>query len=91
MAASKKANLGPIKKSKSIINPSFNKAGLKEDFGYMKTGAKIAADVIIPRSASDLALTLAGGKLFSVGTSAIGGIAKRGAKFVGKSYRNMSK
>jgi hypothetical protein len=90
MAASSKANLGPTKKLKPIIKRSV-KSGLKEDFGYMKEGAKIAADVIIPRNASDLALTLAGGKLFNVGTRAIGGIAKRGAKFVGKSYRNMSK
>ena len=84
MATSSKANLGPTKKSKSIINPSFNKAGLKEDFGYIKTGAKIAADVIIPRNASDLALTLAGGRI-------VGGIGKAGKKFVTKVYRNMGK
>lgn len=90
MATSKKANLGPTKKLKPIIKRSV-KSGLKEDFAYMKEGAKIAGDVFIPRSANDLAITLAGGKLFNVGARAVSGIAKKGAKFVGKAYRNMGK
>ena len=48
------------KKMKPIIKRSV-KSGLKEDFGYMKEGAKIAADVIIPRSKEDLAWLFAGG------------------------------
>ena len=90
MATSSEANLGKTKKLKPIIKRSV-KSGLKEDFGYMKEGAKIAADVIIPRNASDLALTLAGGKLFNVGARAVSGITKKGAKFVGKIYRNMGR
>ena len=83
MATSSKANLGKTKNLKPIIKRSV-KSGLKEDFGYMKEGAKIAADVIIPRNASDLALTLAGGRI-------VGGIGKAGKKFVTKVYRNMGK
>ena len=90
MATSSKANLGKTKNLKPIIKRSV-KSGLKEDFGYMKEGAKIAADVIIPRNASDLALTLAGGKLFNVGARAVSGITKKGAKFVSKTYRNIGK
>ena len=55
----------------------------------MKEGAKIAGDVLIPRNANDLAITLAGGKLFSVGARAVSGIAKKGAKNVSKIYRNI--
>jgi len=90
MATSRKMNLGPTKKLKPIIKRSV-KSGLKEDFGYMKEGAKIAADVFIPRNANDLAITLAGGKLFSVGARAVSGIAKKGSKYVSKTYRNMGK
>jgi hypothetical protein len=90
MAVSKKVNLGPTKKVKPVVKRNI-KSGLKEDFGYMKEGAKIAADVIIPRNASDLALTLAGGKLFNVGARAVSGITKKGAKFVSKTYKNIGK
>ena len=90
MATSSKANLGKTKKSKTIIKRNL-KSGLKEDLGYMKEGAKIAADVFIPRNANDLAITLAGGKLLSVGARAVSGIAKKGSKYVNKVYRNMGK
>jgi hypothetical protein len=86
MATSKKANLGPTKKLKPIIKRSV-KSGLKEDFGYMKEGAKIAADVIIPRSKEDLAWLFAGG----AAGRAVGGIGKAGKKFVNKVYRNMGR
>ena len=86
MAKSKKANLGQTKKVKPVVKRSI-KSGLKEDFGYMKEGAKIAADVFIPRSKSDLA--------WMVGTGVAGrtvvGISKAGKKFVNKVYRNMGK
>jgi len=74
------------KKMKPIIKRSL-KSGLKEDFGYMKEGAKIAADVIIPRSKEDLAWLFAGG----AAGRAVGGIGKAGKKFVTKVYRNMGK
>jgi hypothetical protein len=74
------------KKMKPIIKRSL-KSGLKEDFGYMKEGAKIAADVIIPRSKEDVAWLFAGG----AAGRAVGGIAKKGAKFVSKAYRNMGR
>jgi hypothetical protein len=86
MAKSKKMNLGPTKKSKPIIKRSV-KSGLKEDLGYMKEGAKIAADVFIPRSKSDLAWMVGTG----VAGRAVGGITKVGKKFVNKVYRNMGR
>lgn len=86
MAASKKTNLGPTKKVKPVVKRSI-KSGLKEDFGYMKEGAKIAADVLIPRSKSDLAWMVGTG----VAGRAVGGIRKSGKKFVNKVYRNMGK
>jgi hypothetical protein len=86
MAKSKKMAPGAFKKSKPVIKRSI-KSGLKEDFGYMKEGAKIAADVFIPRSKSDLAWMVGTG----VAGRAVGGIAKAGKKFVGKVYRNMGK
>jgi len=90
MPASKKVAPGVTNKVKPIVKRPI-KSGLAEDFGYMKQGAKIAADVFIPRNASDVAWTLAGGKAFGLGARAIGGITKRGAKFVTKVYRNMGK
>lgn len=86
MAKSKKMNLDKTKKSKTIIKRNL-KSGLKEDLGYMKKGAKIAADIIIPRSKEDFAWLLAGG----AATRAIGGIGKKGVKYVNKVYRNMGK
>jgi hypothetical protein len=86
MAASKKTSLGPTKKVKPVVKRSI-KSGLKEDFGYMKEGAKIAADVFIPRSKSDLAWMVGTG----VAGRAVGGITKAGKKFVNKVYRNMGK
>ena len=86
MAKSSKANLGQTKKVKPVVKRSI-KSGLKEDFGYMKEGAKLAADVIIPRSKSDLAWIIGTG----VAGRAVGGIVKAGKKFVGKDYRNMGK
>lgn len=86
MAASKKVAPGQTNKVKPLIKRSI-KSGLKEDLGYMKEGAKIAADVFIPRSKSDLA--------WMVGTGAagraVGGITKAGKKFVTKVYRNIGK
>lgn len=90
MVTSKKMNLGPTKKTSPIIKRNI-KSGLKEDLSYMKTGAKMAGDILIPKSASDLAWTVAGGKAFSLGARAVGGITKKGAKFVGKIYRNMGR
>jgi hypothetical protein len=46
---------------KSAINGIFQDIIIEDDFGYMKEGAKIAADVIIPRSKEDLAWLFAGG------------------------------
>jgi len=86
MAASSKANLGKTKKSKTIVKRNL-KSGLKEDLGYMKEGAKIAADVFIPRSKEDVAWLFAGG----AAGRAVGGITKVGKKFVNKVYRNMGK
>ena len=86
MAKSKKMAPGPIKKNKTIIKRNL-KSGLKEDLGYMKEGAKIAADVFIPRSKEDVAWLFAGG----AAGRAIGGIGKAGAKYVSKVYRNMGK
>jgi hypothetical protein len=86
MAKSKKMNLDKTKKSKTIIKRNL-KSGLKEDLGYMKEGAKVAADVIIPRSKEDFAWLFAGG----AAVRAIGGIGKKGAKYVNKVYRNMGK
>ena len=53
----------------------------------MKEGAKIAADVFIPRSKSDLAWMVGTG----VAGRAVGGITKVGKKFVNKVYRNMGR
>lgn len=86
MATSKKVNLGKTKKSKTIVKRNL-KSGLKEDLGYMKEGAKIAADVLIPRSKEDVAWLFAGG----AAGRAIGGIGKAGKKYVSKVYRNMGK
>lgn len=86
MAKSRKANLGKTKKSKTIIKRNL-KSGLKEDLGYIKEGAKIAADVFIPRNKEDVAWLFAGG----AAGRAVGGIVKKGKKFVGKTYRNIGK
>lgn len=91
MPASRKVAPGVTNKVKPIVKRPINKSGLAEDFGYMKQGAKIAADVFIPRNASDVAWTLAGGKAFGLGARAVGGIGKAGKKFVTKVYRNMGK
>ena len=53
----------------------------------MKEGAKVAADIIIPRSKEDFAWLFAGG----AAGRAIGGIGKKGVKYVNKVYRNMGK
>ena len=50
--------------------------------------APILSDVFIPKTVSDAALyAIPYGKA----ARAVGGIAKKGAKFVGKVYRNMGK
>ena len=48
---------------------------------------KIVDEYVMPKSAFDVALIAAGGP----GLRAIGGITKKGAKFVNKFYRNMTK
>lgn len=48
---------------------------------------KIVDEYIMPQSAVDVAFMAAGGP----GLRAIGGITKKGAKYVNKVYRNMTK
>lgn len=86
MATSKKANLGQTNKVKPIIKRNV-KSGLKEDIGLWTKGAKASIDFIVPKTKEDLAWMVGGG----AATRAIGGITKKGAKFVSKVYRNMGK
>ena len=80
MATSRKMNLGKTKKTKPVKNMS-----------TLNSVVKGTADILIPRTVEDWAWTLGGGKAFQLGKRAVGGITKKGAKFVGKTYRNMSK
>lgn len=48
---------------------------------------KIVDEYVVPKSAFDVAIFAAGGP----GLRAIGGITKKGAKYVNKVYRNMTK
>lgn len=48
---------------------------------------KIVDEYIMPKSAADVAFMAIGGP----GLRAIGGITKKGAKYVNKVYRNMTK
>ena len=50
--------------------------------------APILSDVFIPKTVSDAALYAVP---YGKAARAVGGIAKKGAKFVGKVYRNMGK
>ena len=48
---------------------------------------KIVDEYVMPKSAADVAFMAIGGP----GLRAIGGITKKGAKYVNKVYRNMTK
>ena len=48
---------------------------------------KIVDEYVVPKSAADVAFFAVGGP----GLRAIGGITKKGAKYVNKVYRNMTK
>ena len=48
---------------------------------------KIVDEYVMPKSAADVAFLAVGGP----GLRAIGGITKKGAKYVNKIYRNMNK
>jgi hypothetical protein len=50
--------------------------------------APILSDVFIPKTVSDAALYAVP---YGKAARAVGGIAKKGAKFVGKVYRNMGR
>jgi hypothetical protein len=50
--------------------------------------APILSDVFIPKTAADAAMYAVP---YGKAARAVGGIAKRGAKFVGKVYRNMGR
>lgn len=54
---------------------------------------KVADELVVPKSASDVALTIAGIKgtkpAIKMGKRAIGGIGRAGAKYVEKVYRNI--
>ena len=77
MATSKKMNLGPTKKTKQVKGMS-----------TLNSVVKGTADILIPRTPADFAMyAVPWGKA----TRAVGGITKKGAKFVAKTYRNMGK
>ena len=48
---------------------------------------KVVDEYVMPKSAADVAFLAVGGP----GLRAIGGITKKGAKYVSKVYRNMTK
>ena len=54
---------------------------------------KVADELFVPKSASDVAWTIAGMKgtkpAIKIGKRAIGGITKAGARYVEKIYRNI--
>jgi len=73
MASSNK-QLGPLKKlPTSGVAP------------VMKT----IFDTVVGSTPKELAINLAGGKLFTVGARAVAGITKKGAKYVNNVYKNM--
>ena len=51
--------------------------------------APILSDVFIPKTATEAVMTYA--VPYGKAARAVGGIAKKGAKFVGKVYRNMGR
>lgn len=70
MAKSKKMNLGPTKKVKSV------------------KGIGVVSDLFIPKTPVDAALYAVP---YGKAARAVGGIVKKGARFVGKTYRNMGR
>jgi hypothetical protein len=50
--------------------------------------ASILSDVFIPKTAADAAMYAVP---YGKAARAVGGIAKKGARFVGKTYRNMGR
>ena len=69
------ANRAPGKINKTLIGGNTLKA------------MKIVDEYVMPKSAADVAFLAVGGP----GLRAIGGITKKGAKYVNKVYRNMTK
>jgi hypothetical protein len=69
------ANRAPSKINKTPIGGNTLKA------------MKIVDEYVMPKSAADVAFLAVGGP----GLRAIGGITKKGAKYVNKVYRNMTK
>ena len=68
--------VNPVNIGWNQVNKKVTKASL--------SAIKTAKELTVPKTPVDIALTLAGG----TGGRAVAGIAKKGAKYVAKIYRN---